>query len=734
MNPRSLTSRAACAVIAAGACCGLAQAQQIFLSQDFNSATLSSTSAGASGDPTVAQACSANEPRFTHNLAPIGWTNDFCGVPTYACANPSICTTLLPDTNCSGFPAVTTDKTRPGKFEWEGWSVANRSWWSQVAGSQRRQEFTLSSGNCLVADADDFEGDGTAEADPFPYGTYNAFATTRSISLAGANLATLSLAFASSWRPEGFDDGPSVNGQQTNNQTATIEAIYTVGGVDQAPVQIFKYDSDTASPTYKADATNEAVTVNNLQAPAGATAVKFRIGLSNARNDWWWAVDNFALSSTASATPLWTENFDSGLTLQNPVDCLPSGCAVAYCGLNVLTRNFPNGFTFANNASVTGGASDWRGWVLVEPAYHACLQGSGSEQFTLGTGLIAVANGDRFADLPNGGPLDTSLSTPSFNISTRTQDNLLLSFNSSWLPDGSQTAEIFADYVTPTGTQSVRVLSWSSQSDNADFKPDALNENVFVPLAIPAGTTSMSLRFKYVGGNNWWWAIDNIRVFQGQATVPYAAVSPSRTNMALSLDVPYTLCSTPWSVTPPAGWAANFVRCGSCTANPYCGVPEFEGWSFVDKDWWVQIQGNQRRLEFTKGTGRIAVADNDTWDDIPNGQSQFNAFVSTPAIPLPGTITDIALNFDSSWRPEAFDDGSSCDPNPAPVDVLSITALDANTATVTTAAAHNLVTGNYVDFTVPAGAATFQNANNTVATAPGRVRVTVTSPTTFTFP
>ena len=54
------------------------------------------------------------------------------------------------------------------------------------------------------------------------------------------------------------------------------------------------------------------------------------------------------------------------------------------------------------------------------------------------------------------------------------------------------------------------------------------------------------------------------------------------------------------------------------------GAAEWKGWSFADKDWWVQTAGDLRRAEFARGQGNVAIADPDEWDDIggPGRQEQ----------------------------------------------------------------------------------------------------------------
>lgn len=108
-----------------------------------------------------------------------------------------------------------------------------------------------------------------------------------------------------------------------------------------------------------------------------------------------------------------------------------------------------------------------------------------------------------------------------------------------------------------------------------------------------------------------------------------------------------------WTKTGPAGWTIDDSGVPGAGDPENDGVTEWAGWSFADRQWWATTAGNQRRAEFLKGTGTVAVADGDEWDDRPRTAGSMNTFLSTPAISLaniqPGSVV---LRFDSSWRPE----------------------------------------------------------------------------------
>lgn len=126
-----------------------------------------------------------------------------------------------------------------------------------------------------------------------------------------------------------------------------------------------------------------------------------------------------------------------------------------------------------------------------------------------------------------------------------------------------------------------------------------------------------------------------------------------------------------WTETPPAGWTVD--ESGVPTiGNPDTGVTEYEGWSFVSRDWWIASAGDQTRSQFIGGSGIIAVADPDEWDDFgtpgpssissppdftnPSFPNGYDAKLSTPSIDLSSAPSgeDVKVFFNSSWRPEVL--------------------------------------------------------------------------------
>jgi hypothetical protein len=113
-----------------------------------------------------------------------------------------------------------------------------------------------------------------------------------------------------------------------------------------------------------------------------------------------------------------------------------------------------------------------------------------------------------------------------------------------------------------------------------------------------------------------------------------------------------------WTHTPPTGWSIVNDLPGE-GPDDGIGYTEWEGWSFANKEeFWGIITDDQDRQMFTGGSGTVAVADPDEWDDqgSPEDLGTYNTFLTTPDVELPGSgvidANSTYISFNSSWRPE----------------------------------------------------------------------------------
>ena len=177
---------------------------------------------------------------------------------------------------------------------------------------------------------------------------------------------------------------------------------------------------------------------------------------------------------------------------------------------NVYSPNPPEGWSVDRSQVPDGGVTEFRGWNFIDPIWWNDVAGQGRDQIFLfvNTGnVIAVADGDEWDDKPNdGGAMISFLETPSVPATADT-----LFFETSWLPDAccgvNQTATITATF---DGGDPVEILRWESDENSDFFEPDLNPDSVEVPVSVPDGASEVVFSFGYEGGNNWWWAIDNI--------------------------------------------------------------------------------------------------------------------------------------------------------------------------------------------------------------------------------
>ena len=109
-----------------------------------------------------------------------------------------------------------------------------------------------------------------------------------------------------------------------------------------------------------------------------------------------------------------------------------------------------------------------------------------------------------------------------------------------------------------------------------------------------------------------------------------------------------------WSPNTPAGWSMKRGSNHGVTSGG-AAVPEFDGWTFINPVSWNATAG-QGRNYFKKGTGVIAVADSDEYDD--KSDAKFDASLSTPQINLNGIKPgSLVVSFDTSWRPHGGQTG-----------------------------------------------------------------------------
>ncbi|MCA9233940.1 MAG: PEP-CTERM sorting domain-containing protein [Planctomycetales bacterium] len=579
-----------------------------------------------------------------------------------------------------------------GVAEFEGWSFVDKQWWIDTAGNQGRGEFVSASGVIAVADPDEWDDYGSPDS-PTDYGQFDSTLKVSNIPLQGAAPNSVNLFFHSSWRFEGI-------------QKASLTVKYDDPGATE--IELFQWDSDTNSPNFKDDATNEAVNIPILN-PAGANNASLEFRLFDAGNNWWWAVDNLAMfTGTAPAQDgvlrlivdrdngnVQVVNNTSGTvnlrgySIESTEGTLNESAA-SYLGdsdsnwqvfdnpdSSELSEGYiPNQYAMpTQTANLTLGVIDLgNAWEK----YHEDIDDVTFEYLVAGSddpvvGIVQfVGNGDSSYDA-----LDLNFDG---DISLLDYATFLAGYGSSL--DGKTDAQAYnLGDLDRDGKHTV--------ADFLEFKrlfdqlrgPGAFAAALAAGSQVPEPSTLASLAVLLAGV-----AVVRVRRFAGAALLIALAIGgwASSANAALPLLVEdfesVPLGQSPeeqptqfgvWSGDGPAGWTIDRSGMPGIGDPDTDGVTDWAGWAVAKKDWWVVVAGDQDRSQFSRGVGAVLVADPDEWDDADHPDGKFSTYITSPVINIPAGVPagKIKVAFDSSWRPEGFDDGDLTNNQTATLDV-----------------------------------------------------------------
>lgn len=260
-----------------------------------------------------------------------------------------------------------------------------------------------------------------------------------------------------------------------------------------------------------------------------------------------------AQAGTASGDLL-DQNFD-GLTLSPTVEETSGGQVIGTIG---YTKTPPTDWVIdksgvpledadedpANN----GGVEEWEGWSFASHSAVFTVVGQGRQNFTRGSGVVAVADPDEYDD--SGSPLpdstvsgentyNTLLNTPYIDLTgIPAGTTLYISFDSSFRGETddeageNQTAVVTANFGFGFGG-SQELLRYASNPLDPAYAGAAvhsedplvnpyINEAIMLSFVVPTldpGLENVSLTFSLLTAlNDWWWAIDNVKV--GTSVIP----------------------------------------------------------------------------------------------------------------------------------------------------------------------------------------------------------------------
>jgi hypothetical protein len=611
---------------------------------------------------------------------PAGWTQDDSGVPTV------------------GMPNI-------GAKEFEGWTFVDKNWWVATAGDQDRGLFANASGIIAVADPDEWDDLSFHGDSPSDLGTYNANLKTPAISLAGVATNTAKVFFHSSWRPE-------------DKQKASLTAHYN-NGVD---VPIFTWDSRkniddgmggmTPNQDFQPDAPNEGLTFD-LKNPAGASSVQLDFRLFDASNDWWWAFDDLKVftgsgpeadgalraiidrdtkevkivNKTGTTVVLrgyslrsTDGTFDEANATFNLSSTNPNWLKATRLDdtANDLSEINLNSYDFPNLGEIDFG-NVWRKYYQDSTDIHFEYLVEGSDVPVPGI-LEFTGNNDEsydFLDLNYNHAIDIGDWTAfknGFSVSLVGQPRAVQHNLGDLDNDGLHTAVDF-----------LRFKEFYEATNGAGSFALAL---AGVPEPSSVALVGFIAVFGCVVGCRRFERAPRISVFALALLAITLSAGATRALEKIFFEDFESLTLGPnqeettegsevWTNVPPTGWTINNAGMPA-QGNPVTdGIKEWIGWTFPNKDWWVEAAGDQDRGLFSKGQGTVMVADPDEWDDEPTNlptpqtgreaiatastpDDLYDTFITTKVIDIPAKFrvpgAKLRLAFDSSWRPEGMDD------------------------------------------------------------------------------
>ncbi|MCP2261630.1 Type I phosphodiesterase / nucleotide pyrophosphatase [Streptoalloteichus tenebrarius] len=164
------------------------------------------------------------------------------------------------------------------------------------------------------------------------------------------------------------------------------------------------------------------------------------------------------------------------------------------------THTAPAGWSVDRSRMPSGGVSEWRGWSFTTDEFWSRTQsGQWRENNVRARGVFAVADSDEFADRTGGGSFDSTLVSTAYPVDGKA--SVTLRFVTHYRQEGSQKAEVLVSF---DGGPDQLVKRYTA---------DVVSTEEALPVRVPAGAKTVRVKFRYYdANNNWYWAIDDLRV------------------------------------------------------------------------------------------------------------------------------------------------------------------------------------------------------------------------------
>jgi MYXO-CTERM domain-containing protein len=172
-----------------------------------------------------------------------------------------------------------------GPPEFFGFTFMDVNAWIATEENQDRNSFTKGSGAVMVADPDAYDDDAGNGNVLGENKTFNVLMSTPPIDLTGIAAGTVALNFDSSFRPH-------------ETLTGLVDVSFD-GGANYSNLLIL--DAANSGGDSSLSRANESLSLP-IDNPTGGSML-IRLGMADADNDWWWAVDNVVVTGNPVPEP-----------------------------------------------------------------------------------------------------------------------------------------------------------------------------------------------------------------------------------------------------------------------------------------------------------------------------------------------------------------------------------------------------------------------------------------------
>ncbi|MFO0912605.1 MAG: PEP-CTERM sorting domain-containing protein [Pirellulales bacterium] len=229
-----------------------------------------------------------------------------------------------------------------------------------------------------------------------------------------------------------------------------------------------------------------------------------------------------AISGTSGAQVLIDEDFE-GFQLKSYTSPTETSAGVSKGDGTDWTDELPAGWSMTFSGPL-GNPIEFQGWRIMDVDSWIATEGNQERgTWTRGGvgvhGSVILADGDAYDDGTN---VDTSLfnsylKTPTIDLATLVPGSVVISFDSFWRNEVEQIGVLDVTFDDGANWTTLKKYDSAALADG-----QVIDEQVSLPVNNP-GSGKMAFRFGYIlASNDWWFAVDNVKV-QGQLVPEPAA-------------------------------------------------------------------------------------------------------------------------------------------------------------------------------------------------------------------